>query len=215
MKRLSYGLAMLCWLSTMDAGKEIELKISLSDAAYAAVAALVGAWGSYRGYSEQTEYYLNKPDEAWDYSAGFKDTLRTLRIRCESKGDSVCYKFRNLDPITKKTTHRDEDETTVTSGEVMRNIFKNLGYTETTVIKKKRATYLMDNRFEVVFDTVEGIGKFIEIELKESINDVKVGIAAIESLMKELGISQFKQYDRGYIHMAWNPGYDFGEQRTL
>lgn len=200
----------------LHAAKEIELKVSLPMEEYAQVETWLKTHADYRGSSEQREYYLTKPnDKNWDYSAGFKDTLKTMRVRQEQKGDSFCYKYRHLDPITKKTTHRDEYETKIEHGDTMVEILKLLGYTEQTLVAKSRITYEVYNCFEVTFDDVHNIGKFIEIELKESIDDVKLGLAKIEALMQEMGISKFRQYDRGYIHMIWNPGYDFGIERTL
>ncbi len=216
MKRvMCIGAVIVCGITMLYAGKEIEVKISGSHEMFEKVIACVKAYGIYKGSSKQTEYYLTKPDEAWDYSGGFKDTLRTMRVRCEAKGDSVCYKYRHLDPVTKKTTHRDEEETKVANGQAMINILGNLGYTEQTIIEKTRETYMVEDMFEVVCDDVKDIGKFIEIELKKPTDDVELGLARIQGLLKRMGVTEFKQYDRGYIHMKWNPGYEFGEERKI
>lgn len=199
----------------IHAAKEIELKISVPPHTYAHIEAWLKNNANYIGESEQKEYYITHPQDSWDYTAGFKDTLKTMRVRHEQKGDSFCYKYRHLDPVTKKTSHRDEYEIKIENGDTMINILKLLGYTEHTVITKKRTTYLIQNIFEVVFDDVQNVGKFMEIELKEPTDDVKSGIAKIEQLLKEMGIREFTQYDRSYIHMIWNPHYDFGVQRTL
>lgn len=233
MQKIIYSLLIsLC--SMLHAGKEIELKISVPDD----VSKKIEQWldhspnrSEYMAHSEQTEYYLRRPDDAWDNSNGFKDTLETLRIRSDTEqGDSVCYKYRHLDPITKKTTHRDEEETKIDSAKTMHAILAKIGYAEQTVIKKNRITYNVRtpveireegritqtaDTFEVVFDDVTNIGKFIEIELKSEVADVKVGLGKIEALLKEIGVTEFTQYDRGYIHMAWNPDYNFGEKRNL
>lgn len=199
----------------LNGAKEIELKISIPADRYRAVEQWLQHHAQLIGVSEQREYYVTSPQEPWDYSAGFKDTLKTMRVRQEAGGDSFCYKYRHLDPITKKTTHRDEYELRIEHGNVMLEILKLNGYTEQTLVRKKRVTYKVDTRFEVVFDEVYGVGTFIEIELKEPTDNVKLGIAKIENLLQEMGIVEFKQYDRGYIHMIWNPGYDFGAQRSL
>jgi predicted adenylyl cyclase CyaB len=199
----------------MYAAKEIELKIGVSEGIHQQVVAWLQEHAVYKGTSEQTEYYLSRPNDAWDYSAGFKDTLRTVRVRQEKKGDSFCYKYRHIDPVTNLTTHRDEYETKVKDGAVDVEIMKHLGYTELTMVKKQRITYLVGEQFEVAIDAVEGVGNFIEIELKQDVENVQVGLAMIEVFMRELGITAYKQYDRGYIHMIWNPGFDFGIVRYL
>lgn len=215
MRTLCTIFLMVNCITMLHAGKEIELKISASSEVFAKVITYVQTYGVYKGSTEQKEYYLTKPDETWDLSGGFKDTLRTIRVRCEAKGDSVCYKYRHLDPVTKKTTHRDEEETKVAHGQAMINILASLGYTDQTIIEKTRETYIVEDSFEVVCDNVKDIGRFIEIELKKPVDDAKQGIAQIEGLLKRMGITEFKQYDRGYIHMKWNPGHEFGEERKI
>jgi len=204
----------LACTSTIHTAKEIELKISLANKKYLLLEKWFKQHAHYSGVSQQTEWYVTSPNDEWDYSAGFKDTLTTIRVRHEAKGDSYCYKYRHLDPVTKKTTHRDEYETPIADGNKMLTYLAGLGYTQTTLVKKERHTYLF-NEFEIVVDQVQGIGKFVEIELKEQVDDVKVGLSKIENLLRAIGIAEFVQYDRGYIHMIWNPGYNFGERRNL
>jgi predicted adenylyl cyclase CyaB len=202
--------------------KEIELKIRINEDQ----TELLRQWLYDNATNEQTskqeEHYLNKPDTKWDTCNGFKDSLETLRVRLENKGDSCCFKKRVLDEKG-KTSHRDEYETKVTNGSTMMQIFEKLGLTEDTIIHKVRTTYLVNTfsnaasttQFEIVFDTVIGLGEFIEIELKTPTEDVKAGKTKIENLLKEIGITEFTEYDRGYIHMKWNPEYDFGIKRNL
>lgn len=205
-------------VTALYAGKEIELKIRVADESYAKIESWLtdNPRASYLHTSNQEERYVNNPKEStWDYSLGFKDSLKTLRVRKEEKGDSFCYKFRHLDPATGKTTHRDEEEVAVSSGDTMIKILENLGFTEHTAVVKTRVTYMVEDIFELVFDDVAGIGKFIEIELKDGTENPKAGIAKIEDLLKRMGVLAFTKYDRGYIHMMWNPGYNFGEEVVL
>lgn len=209
------GILVMVHTVALYAAKEIEIKITLEPQQYRLVQEWARKNARYVGETEQKEYYVTDPRQSWDYSGGFKDTLRTMRIRQEAKGDSFCYKYRHLDAITKKTTHRDEYETKVQDGATMLEIIRLLGYTEHTLVHKKRVIYLVDDIFELVFDDVTGVGRFIEIELKESTDDVQQGMARIEGLLKEIGVKEFTSYDRGYIHMIWNPGYDFGYKTIL
>lgn len=215
---LKYMTLCMLFCSSMGlafAGKEIEIKISIEDGLYPVLLSWLSDNAQYKGESVQKEYYLRKPDSAWDTSAGFNDSLETMRVRLEPKGDSFCFKYRHLDPITKKTTHRDEEETKVESGAVMIKILEKLGYTSHTVVHKIRKTYMVDAIYEIVLDEVQYLGNFVEIELKQEVADVATGNAQILELLKTIGITKFIQYDRGYIHMLWNPGYQFGEEHNL
>ncbi|MCX6694673.1 MAG: class IV adenylate cyclase [Candidatus Altiarchaeota archaeon] len=53
------------------------------------------------------------------------------------------------------------------------DLLKELGFTESLVVKKNRRYYTVEG-FEVVLDDVERLGKFIEIESKNKIDDSKV-----------------------------------------
>lgn len=211
----SIALYMLFGSSMLFAAKEIEIKISIQNELYPILHAWLQKNAQYKGESEQKEYYLRRADSVWDMSAGFKDTLETLRVRLESKGDSFCFKYRHLDRITKKTTHRDEEETKVESGLIMIKVLEKLGYTDQTLVHKTRQTYMVQDMFEIVLDDVHDVGQFIEVELKQEVADVATGNTKILQLLKTIGIVNFKQYDRGYIHMLWNPAYEFGEEKNL
>ncbi len=201
--------------TTLQASKEIELKISIANEQYPLIEQWLSKHAVYKGVSEQNECYVTDPRKPWDESKGFKDSRETLRVRKEKKGDTFCYKYAHFDSVTQKRTHRDEYETKVENGEAILQIVAAMGYTHQTPISKTRTTYLVRDIFEVTFDEIKEVGKFIEIELKTPTDDVKAGIRLIENLLQEMGITEFIEYDRSYIHMIWNPGYNFGIKRNL
>ena len=104
-------LATLSCVNAAAAPKEIELKIRISDAQHAALEKWLSLHATYDETGKQDDYYLRNPSEPWDTSKGFKDTLRTLRVRSAKKVGFVCYKYAHLDPVTKKITHRYQYET--------------------------------------------------------------------------------------------------------
>lgn len=194
---------------------EIELKIQLDQKQRQLFTQWLSDHAQCKGTVDHTEYYLDNPNDSyWIFDAGFKDSLKTVRVRLTPKGDSVCYKFRHVDPITKRATHRDEYETSVKDGLTMLEILTALGYTQQTIIKKTRCAYVY-KEFEIVLDDVENIGSFIEIELKQPSEDVAVGRQRIENLLKAIGITEYTEFDRGYIHMAWNPECDFAIKNLI
>lgn len=209
-------LAMGTFLS-IHAGQEIEIKMQLEEPVLdALLQKIIDEKATLVATEEHTEYYLNNPDKSFyfDSEKGYKDALGSLRIRMTDKGDSMCYKFRHIDPITGKTTHRDEHETKIGSGDEALKLFKAIGYTEEIFIRKARTKYQYKD-FEICLDKVADIGFFVEVELKKDVIDPKEGLALIREFLKEWGITKFKQFDRSYVHMILNPGYDFGENVTL
>jgi len=98
----------------------------------------------------------------------FKETDEALRIR-KSQGNTILtYKGPKIDKISKS---REEIETFV-SGDI-KIILERLGFNKFIEIKKKRKLYQY-NEFMISIDDVEGLGEYIEVELKsEKKEDVK------------------------------------------
>lgn len=197
--------------------KEIEVKMLLSPVQIEQFKAWLASNAQYLGQERHTEYYLDNPKNSfyfYDQKKGFIDALGTLKIRCTEKRDSVCYKYRHIDPKTGLTTHRDEYESFVANGEQMLSLFETLGYTDKILIQKLRTLYLFDC-FEVSFDEVKGIDTFVEVELKKDVESVQAGVALIYDFLKTHGIDHFVQVERSYVHMLANPGYNFGKEISL
>lgn len=203
------------------AGKEIEVKIQLNQDELENFQEWLIKHTEYKGEEQHTEYYLDNPQRSFyfdDKAKGFRDALGSLRIRRTLKDDkfkdSYCYKYRHLDPETGKTTHRDEHELVVENADTMLDIMTCLGYTERITIEKTRKLFATGD-FEVCIDDVKNIGTFVEVELKKNDVEVKEGLALIYSFLKNHGLIKFKQYDRSYVHMITNPGFDFSYDVSL
>lgn len=96
----------------------------------------------------------------------------------------------------------------------LQKFFATLGFTDLYELKKTRKIYRYKD-LEIVFDDIEGIGSFIEIELKSDEQDVIKGTEQIHSFLREVKIEQIIQYDRSYLHMKVNPDYNFGRQLLI
>jgi len=123
-----------------------------------------------------------------------------LKLWLEGKGyENFQEKFNNVQQLTKVS---------------LTNFFKMLGFTDVYELKKERKIYLSGD-FEIALDTLSGIGSFIEIELKSDEQDVVTGTQLIHEFLKKVGITQFVQYDRSYLHMVVNPEYNFGLKMNI
>ena len=196
--------------------KEIEIKVKTSDEQMKILRKWLADYAENVGQIDISDYYLDNPKSTFcfDSDKGYKDCLQFLRVRITPKDHFFCYKKRNIDSVG-KTLSVQETEVEIADGCKILEILKNVGFIDQTVIKKKRDIYIVESKFEIVIDVVENIGTFIEIELKDQIVDVKVGLDKIYDLLKRIGIKEFVRFDRGYFCMFLNPKYDFGEKMTL
>jgi predicted adenylyl cyclase CyaB len=210
---LSLVLALFSIISPVQSGQEIELKfICTSPEDHKKLLGFIQNNATQINQLNQKDTYIVRKDKnAWDMSKGYKDSLEVWRVReINSTNAQICYKKTHLDPDNKKITHRDEHETSVGDPTIALTILGALaGPSDTTVIEKQRTTYLYNDLVEIVFDTVINLGSFIEIELKQPVDSPQVGIQIIEDFLKSSGISEIKLFNRSYVHMAWNPNYDF------
>lgn len=195
-----------------DDFKEIEIKFQLDTSNMDLLKNWLEKNTNYEGEVSYTDYYLDNPDSTFFYMAfgGYKDILQFIRVRMSSEKNFVCYKNRHITDDG-KTLYCDEYETEVKDGNISLKIFNALGYTKQIILKKKRKTYTTKS-FDIVIDNVDGLGIYVEVELKDHEMD---GISQIHKFLKDIGIKKIKQFDRGYICMKVNPGHCFGEDVNL
>ncbi len=194
---------------------EVEVKMGLSSENQQKLELWLAHHALYKGTLHQVEDYLVNPLSAeWEYSHGFKDTMKTFRVRRTPKGHYVCHKYCHRDDQN-RVTHRDEYETIVADADVVLAVFKALvPGLEVTHIEKVRKVY-MYNDLEIVLDVIDELGSFVEIEVKSQVADIQSAHELIYSLLKMIGITEYREYSRSYVHMLWNPGYDFSTIRYL
>lgn len=103
-----------------------------------------------------------------------------LRIR-QSDKNSITYKNWHHDPKTGVSNFCDEYETNIKDPEQMRKIFEVLDIKSLITIEKTRKIWLYRD-WEIVIDTITGLGEFVEIEYK---GDKAVDPDAEATKMKE------------------------------
>ncbi|MBD3273362.1 class IV adenylate cyclase [Candidatus Dependentiae bacterium] len=195
--------------------KEVEIKIKIDAKQQGLLKKWLESNAKFIGDLKITDYYLNNPESSFyfDSKKGYKEALNFLRLRKSEKKNFITFKKRNIDE-NDKTISVEELETTIGDINKALQIFRQLNLLEITEIQKQRTVYNYDI-FEIVFDKVERLGDFVEIELKNYSGDVNSGIQKIYKLLKSIGIKQFIEYDRGYITMFLNPDYYFGKEIEL
>lgn len=195
---------------------EIEIKLELTPKIEKIIAAFLKENSKIEKETHHIEYYLDNPKSTFFIKSkeGFKDAIDYLRVRFTKKGDSICLKHWIRDKKTGKTTHCDEYETKVESGQITLELLEQIGFTNNTKIDKTRKIYNYKD-FEIAIDSVKGLGKFMEVELKKKVKQPKDGIKEIYNFLLSLDIKTINKMERGYVSMMWNKEYDFGEKINL
>jgi adenylate cyclase, class 2 len=163
-----------------------ELKATLTDR------------GAKRGDpSHQIDTYFNAPHR--DFLGG-EVISEWLRVRVEDASASL--NFKRWYPLEEKTkTHCDEFESTVTDAEAVRRTLAALDFTELTVVDKHREEWTTDS-IAVAFDTVAGLGNFIEFEFKGETDTIEDATARIEEFISSLNVELGERINTGYPHMT-------------
>jgi adenylate cyclase class 2 len=195
--------------------KEIEIKIKLNDNQTELLTKWVIKNAKFVDQQNMVDYYLDNPKKSiyTQSPLGFTDPLEFWRIREIDDTYYLCNKKRTIDK-NGKTVSVEENEAITPDGEDVMQVFEKRGFTKQVIVDKTRDIYQYED-FEIVFDDVKKLGKFVEIELKSDEQNSAVGIKKIYDLLKKIGLTQFIQFDRGYLCMMLNQGYNFGEVKKL
>jgi adenylate cyclase, class 2 len=195
--------------------KEIEIKIQLEANQIEQLRKWLIQNAKFMDKLQIIDYYLDNPKKSlYKVSPdGFKDPLEFWRVRQIDNVYFLCNKKRTLD-LFGKTVSVEENEAVTPEGEAILQIFKKRGFTDQVIIYKTREIFQYKD-FEIVFDTVKNLGEFVEIELKSDEQDPVQGKQLIYNLLKKIGLTEFIQFDRGYLCMILNPQSSFSEKVTL
>lgn len=196
--------------------KEIEIKIQLEPAEERLLRDYCEQYATNKECCQQIDYYLNNPQASLCFTnpAGDKDAFTYLRVRQTDQWTLLCVKQSHKIIETRTLLYANEYEVFVDDAEKTLALFKALGYTDVTTVKKVREAFAIDV-FEVAFDVVEKLGTFIEIELKVEVDDHDKGRQQIYDWLQSIGINSFTQVLQGYVHMIWNPAHNFNKKITF
>ncbi|MFF3070170.1 class IV adenylate cyclase [Kitasatospora sp. NPDC057904] len=180
---------------------EVEQKYRLLGPPDDLRATLAGRGGKPGEPSRQVDTYYNSPHR--DFLAG-EVVSEWLRIREGDDGASVNFKlFHPVEAPVK--THCDEYESAVEDAEAVRRILAALGFTRLTVVDKVREEWTADG-IAVAFDTVAGLGDFVEFEFKGEAGGVAEATERIEEFIADLGVRLGDRIHLGYPHMTLGLG---------
>lgn len=175
---------------------EVELKVRADHGTVRDRLDELGAERDRRLFQEDT--YYNAPDRDF---AETDEALRIRRVRPDGVGDEeatarVTYKGPLLEAESKS---REEFETGVDDGDVMRELLARLGFEPAATVRKLREKHELDG-FTVLLDAVEDVGEYVEVETEVD------GEAAVEAaredayeLLRSLGLDPGDQVRTSYL----------------
>ena len=138
--------------------------------------------------------YPNYMDEKYPY--------KWLRLRYLDDGQAeIC--FKHFFPEgAEKHTFCNEYQSIVAEPGAISNILAELGLRVIADVEKYRTTYCMD-RYLISFDSVNNLGNYIEIEVKDVIYDEIRERELLDIELKNLGLSIYPVDLRGYPFLIY------------
>ena len=175
---------------------EVELKHRVEDVAEL-VARLTARGATLGATIEQADQYLAHP------CRDFAQTDEALRIRTAGGRSFVTYKGPKLDSTTK--TRRELElplDPQDADGSQLAELLLAIGFTPVAVVHKKRRPFELPHAGRVVegaLDEVNGVGTFIELELRADDADLDDAKRIVSSLAAELDLGPSER--RSYLEM--------------
>jgi len=175
---------------------EIEVKYPAADWTYIE-RQLHGMGASFDVPREDIDQYFNAPDR------DFARTDEALRLRRIGLGNFVTYKGPKTDAQTKTRT---EIEVALAPGESVAGAFGclliQLGYRSVAIVRKRRVVCHVKREafdLEVCLDDVQGVGKFVELEILAPPEDLEAARAVLLKTAEELGLRASER--RSYLEL--------------
>ncbi len=176
---------------------EVEQKYRNADRA-ATVATLLD-WGATLAQDRtDVDLYFQAPDR------DLKETGEAFRLRRIGAKNYLTYKGPKRDAETKT---RPEIEVALADGEETavdaERMLLALGYTPVTTVRKKRRVYTFTRDgfdVEACFDTLEGVGDFVELEIIADESQYEAAKAVLLAAAEELGLTD--KETRSYLGLV-------------
>lgn len=181
---------------------EIEMKFPVTD--FSPIREQLKKWQAcHKESREEADHYFNAPDR------DFAQTDEACRLRCIGDRNIITYKGPKTDPHTKTRT---EIEVALADGsenaKKFQQLVQHLGYRFVSVVRKHREIFtLQRNGFalEICLDRVDDLGRFVELEIVGSENELTSAQNVLKQVAAELGLQTSER--RSYLELLL-------EQRT-
>ncbi|WP_456487313.1 class IV adenylate cyclase [Candidatus Alkanophaga liquidiphilum] len=164
---------------------EVEVKARIGEE----TKGLIRARCSFLREERHVDIYFDAPHRR------LAESGEVLRLRQVNERAMLTYKKGRADADVRV---REELEVSVESGDAVAKILKKMGFRVLAEIRKRREVFEF-NGCHVSLDDVEGLGEFLEVEVKSE--DVSSAKKRILALLQELGVSIAAVEKRPYIQL--------------
>ncbi len=137
----------------------------------------------------EEDVYFNSPIR------DFRESDEALRIRRDDEGVMITYKGPKVDAETKT---REEIEIRVDDYSKAMDILNRLGFRTIRRVVKRRRIYRLGD-VTICFDDVEGLGQFVEIEMKS--DDLESAKHKVFEIAKKLGFDPSNSIRESYLEL--------------
>lgn len=176
---LECGVSYLLYGDNLRDNIEMEIKIRLTKEEYDNLNNLMKTKGRLLLESNQQDIYYQS-----NYLIG--DMNKSLRIRTSGNKKILTYKNNNNN---NNKMYCEEYEVEIDNSGNLEKIFDSIGLAKITIVNKNRKIYNYFDKYEVSLDKVDNLGYFIEIEVKEIINDYLEEYDDLLKISKSLGLN--------------------------
>lgn len=170
---------------------EMEIKIKLSKDEYDNLNNLMNTKGKLLLESNQEDIYYQS-----DYLIA--DINKWLRIRTSGNKKILTYKNHT------NKMYCEEYEVEIDNSDNLKKIFDSIGLTKIIIVHKNRKIYNYLDKYEVSLDKVDNLGYFIEIEVKETINNFSEEYDNLLKNSKRLGLNLNNIEQKRYPQLMLN-----------
>jgi len=170
---------------------EMEIKIKLSKDEYDNLNNLMSTKGKLLLESNQEDIYYQS-----DYLIA--DINKWLRIRTSGNKKILTYKNHT------NKMYCEEYEVEIDNSDNLKKIFDSIGLTKIIIVHKNRKIYNYLDKYEVSLDKVDNLGYFIEIEVKETINNFSEEYDNLLKNSKKLGLNLNNIEQKRYPQLMLN-----------
>ena len=173
---------------------EIEIKIQIDESDFASIRSNIQSLGKLKNSMVQIDTYFAPKSENYLLE---KYPFKWFSIR-QRNGKSIL-NFKHFFPEgAEKHSYCKEFETEISNSDNMKSILNELGIFEVVEVDKTRETYLIDDKYEIVFDVVKGLGSFLEIEAMKNLGSPEETKKEMMSFLGSIGVVKYSIDYRGY-----------------
>ncbi len=169
---LECNISYLMYGSNNQDNIEMEVKIKLSQEDYNYLKNLLKQ-------KAKLLFEINQQDTYYKL-----DNDCSLRIRDNGHKSYITYKNYT------KRTYSNEYEVEIDNSDNLEKIFTAIGLTKKVIVKKNRVSYQYLDRYEISLDNVDKLGYFIEIEIKDHLNDYLEEYSELLRICQKLGLNE-------------------------